>query len=162
MVYLRLILSKEVIELKRVSLKELINTKPDKSNLLLIIDSSFKRDRDSAFIILEDNYYEMNKADHKDIIEEISEDNYFQLRELRQGIDLEETDLKFVTGHILDNQVIIDSRTIINYQIVDILEILLDNNFNRIFIQNYDNKNLLKEIYYLGKRSDDYENRIHK
>lgn len=134
--------------MKRVSLKELIKIRPDKSNLFLIIDSSFKRDRDSAFIILEDIYHEMVKADHKDIIEEISEDNYFQLREFRQGIDLEETDLRFVAGHIIDNQAIIDSRTVINYQISDLIEILLDNNYDRIFIQDYDNKNLLKEIYY--------------
>ena len=134
--------------MKRVSLKELIKIRLDKSNLFLIIDSSFKRDRDSAFIILEDIYHEMVKADHKDIIEEISEDNYFQLREFRQGIDLGETDLRFVAGHIIDNQAIIDSRTVINYQISDLIEILLDNNYDRIFIQDYDNKNLLKEIYY--------------
>ena len=133
--------------MKRITLKELSKSKPDKSSLFLIINSSFKRDRDSAFIILEDNYYEMVNADHKDIIEEISEDNYYQLREFRQGIDLEETDLRFVAGHILNNQAIIDSRTIMNYQISDIMEILLDNNFNRIFIQDIDNKNLLKEIY---------------
>lgn len=147
--------------MKKIKLKELINNKSDKSNLFLIIESSFKRDRDSAFIILDDNYYEMDKADHRDIIEEISEDNYFQLRELRQGridkeeleikfgIDKEELEIKFVAGHTIDSQAIIDLRTMINYQISDVIEILLGNNYNRIFVQNIDNKNLLREIYNL-------------
>ena len=132
--------------MKKIRLKELIDSKSDKSNLFLIIESSYKRDRDSAFIVLEDTYHEMAKADHRDIIEEISEDNYYQLREFRHGIDLEETGLKFVAGHIIGNQAIIDSRTIMNYGISDLIEILLDNNFERIFIQNVDNKNLIKEI----------------
>lgn len=139
--------------MKKIKLKELINNKSDKSNLFLIIESSFKRDRDSAFVILEDSYYEMNKADHRDIIEEISEDNYFQLRELRQGrIDKEELEIKFVAGHIIDSQAIIDLMTMINYQISDVIEILMDNFYNRIFIQNIDNKNLLKEIYNLKEK----------
>ena len=132
--------------MKRISLRELVKTRPDKSSLFLIIDSSFKRDRDSAFIILEDNYYEMNE-DHRDIIKEISKDNYFQLREFRQGINTEETNLKFVAGHIIGNQAIIDLRTVMNYQISDVIEILLSNSYERIFLQDFDNKNLLKEVF---------------
>ena len=132
--------------MKRISLRELVKTRPDKSSLFLIIDSSFKRDRDSAFIILEDNYYEMNE-DHRDIIKEISKDNYFQLREFRQGINTEESDLRFVAGHIIGNQAIIDLRTVMNYQISDVIEILLSNSYERIFLQDFDNKNLLKEVF---------------
>lgn len=133
--------------MKKITLRELTKSKSDKSNLFLIIESSYKRDRDSAFIVLEDSYHEMAKVDHRDIIGEISEDNYYQLREFRQGIDIEETGLRFVAGHIIDNQAIIDSRTIINYRISDLIEILLDNDYRRIFIQDVNNKNLIKEIY---------------
>ena len=52
-----------------------------------------------------------------------------------------------MAGHIIDNQAIIDSRTIINYRISDLIEILLDNDYRRIFIQDVNNKNLIKEIY---------------
>ena len=132
--------------MKRISLKELAKTKSDESNLFLIINSSFKRDRDLAFIILEDNYYEMNE-DHRDIIKEISKDNYFQLREFRRGINTEESDLRFVAGHLIGNQAIIDLRTVMNYQISDVIEILLSNSYKRIFLQDFDNKNLLKEVF---------------
>lgn len=133
--------------MKKVRLKELSRVKLKRGDIIEILDS-FKDERDSVFIILGDVFYEKVLADHKDIIIDISKNlnDYHNNMEQRKG-HITNKDSKFVAGHIIDDIAIFDLMTIKGYAVAEIIEILLNNGFSKIFSQAVNNKHLIKYLW---------------